>query len=419
MTGLCVMALVDEGRLRLEDRVVDLLPDVVFDGPAETMTVWHVLTHTAGIGEAPTVGALAAVSSPNRAEIKEPGEFATLYPKGIVVEAAPGTKRAYCNNGFALLGEVIARAERLPLHDVMQRRIFGPLGMRDTDALDVADERLTTPYHRPPNDDYRQQFARAGIAVPNESPVDGANIRARVRSEFGKGWLAVGGVQSNIPDMARYASALLRRGAGIVRPETFDAMIAPQYCPDARFVHWGLAFARTPRFGREMIGHGGTILGGWSTDFAFVPGENIAVLQHMNIVLDSSAPVFNRILRAVFDATDPPLPGRAIDPAILASAPGLYECTPGRLTNFRPATRLGRVQITAEDGGLSVRSRWGAWKGGLPMLPADDSDPAFFAVQAPGRDRAHIVLTRDASGRVDGLRCDELYHLVRRDAPLE
>ena len=58
MVGLCTMALVDEGRLRLEDRVVDLLPDLKFEpafgGSAETMQVWHLLTHTGGIGEAPT-----------------------------------------------------------------------------------------------------------------------------------------------------------------------------------------------------------------------------------------------------------------------------------------------------------------------------------------------------------------------------
>ena len=414
MAGLCVMALVDEGRLRLADRVVDLLPDVVFDGPAETMTVWHLLTHTSGIGEAATVEALEAVSSPNRAAVKEPGEFATLYPKGIVVEAAPGTKRAYCNNGFALLGEMIVRAEQAPLREVMQRRIFGPLGMRDTDAVDTYDERLTTPYHRPTSDDYREQFARAGIAVPAEPLVDGHNVRGAWHGEFSGGLLAAGAVQSNIPDMARYASAMLRRSAGIVRPETFDAMIAPQYCPDARLINWGLAFARVPRFGRQMIGHGGTFLGGWNTDFAFVPGEKIAVLQHMNMV-DSPVPVFNRILRAVFNAPEEPLDERAVDREILASAPGLYECTPGRLTNFRPATRLGRVRISAQDGGLIARSRWGAWKSGVRMWPADADDPAFFAVQPEGRERAHIALTRDATGRVDGLRCDELYHMVRRD----
>src|SRR2546422_10158570 len=48
MVGLCAMALVDEGRLSLEDRVVDHLPDLQFHGPAEAMTIRHLLTHTSG-----------------------------------------------------------------------------------------------------------------------------------------------------------------------------------------------------------------------------------------------------------------------------------------------------------------------------------------------------------------------------------
>lgn len=417
MAGLCAMALVDEGRLRLDDRVVDLLPDVAFDGPAGTMTVRHLLTHTSGIGEAPTIDALASVAAPDRGSVKEPGAFSTLYPNGIVVEAVPGTKWAYANNGFALVGEIIARAEKAPLQDVMERRIFGPLGMRDTDILDLPDPRLTTPYHRPPNDDNREQFQRAGIPIPDEPFIDGHNIRGAFRAEFNKGMLAAGAVQSNIPDMARYASALLRRGGSIVRPETFDAMVAPQHAPDDRMVSWGLALSRTPRFGRQIIGHGGAFFGGWNTNFALVPGEGIAVLQHMNIMLDSPAPIFNRILRAVFNAPPTTFVERPVDPAILAGAPGLYECTPGKLTNFRPATRIGRLQIAAEGGTLVLRSRWGAWKGGVRMTPADASDPAFFAIETEGSEPAYIALTRDASGRVDGLRCDELTYMVRRREP--
>lgn len=417
MAGLCAMALVDEDRLGLDDRVAELLPDVAFDGPAETMTVRHLLTHTSGIGEAPTVDALASVAAPDRGSVKEPGAFSTLYPDGIVVESVPGTKWAYANNGFALLGEIIARAEKAPLQDVMERRIFGPLSMRDTDILDLPDPRLTTPYHRPPNDDNREQFQRAGIPIPDEPFIDGHNIRGAFRAEFNKGMLAAGAVQSNIPDMARYASALLRRGGGIVRAETFDAMIAPQYAPDDRMVSWGLALSRTPRFGRQIIGHGGAFFGGWNTNFALVPGEGIAVLQHMNIMLDSPAPVFNRILRAVFNAAPAALAERPVDPTILAGAPGLYECTPGKLTNFRPATRIGRLHIAAEGDALVLHSRWGAWKGGVRMTPADPSDPAFFVLETEGSEPAYIALTRDASGRVDGLRCDELTYMVRRDDP--
>jgi hypothetical protein len=137
----------------------------------------------------------------------------------------------------------------------------------------------------------------------------------------------------------------------------------------------------------------------------------------MNIMLDSSAPIFGRILRAVFDAPPEAFAERPVDPAILASAPGLYECTPGTLTNFRPATRIGRLHIAAEGDALVLRSRWGAWKGGVRMLPADPADPAFFAIQTEGSDPAYLALTRDASGRVDGLRCDELTYMVRRDDP--
>ncbi len=415
MAGLCAMALVDEGKLRLEDRVIDLLPKLVFDGPAESMTVWHLLTHTSGIGEAPTVDGLAAVAAPDRGSIQEPGDFATLYPKGIVVEAVPGTKWAYCNNGYGLLGEIIVRAENASLQDVMERRIFQPLGMRDTDIKDTYDERLTTPYHRPVSDDNREQFTRAGIPIPDEGLIDGHNIRGEFRGEFNRGMLAAGAVQSNMPDMARYASALLRRGGGIVRPETFDAMISQQYGADPRLVSWGLSFARTPRFGRQAIGHGGAFFGGWNTNFSLFPEENIAVLQHMNIMMDSSAPVFDRVLRAVFDAPRESVAERPIDPAILASAPGVYECTSGRLTNFRPATRIGRVHIEANGGSLVLRSRWGAWKQSVPMMPADPADPAFFALQAEGGEAAYIALTRDAAGRVDGLRCDELTFMVRRE----
>ena len=233
--------------------------------------------------------------------MKEPGDFSGLYPKGIVVEATPGTKWAYANNGYALIGEIIIRAEKASLQDVMERRIFGPLGMRDTDVRDLPSDALTTPYHRPTNDDYREQFARAGIPVPDEPLIDGHNIRGEFRAEFNKGMLAAGAAQSTIPDMARYASALLRRGAGIVKPETFDSMIASHHEVDPRLVSWGLSFARTPRFGRTLIGHGGAFLGGWNTNLAFVPDENIAIIQHMNIMLDSSAPVFSHVQRALFD----------------------------------------------------------------------------------------------------------------------
>ena len=428
MVGLCTMALVDEGRLRLDDRVVDLLPEIELlptiellpaigrDGPAQTMTIWHLLTHTAGIGEAPTQDMLAAAINPDAAARREPGSFATLYEHGIAIEYEPGTKWHYANHGFNLLGEIIQRSEKSELADVMQRRIFGPLGMTDTDLLGESHPRLATPYHRAPSEDTRAQLTRAGIPIPDEATIDGLNIRGSFGGELNKAALAAGGVQSTIPDMARYASALLRRGGGIVRPETFAAMIAPQYCPNPRMTHWGLSLARVPFGERVLIGHGGAYFGGWNSSLEILPGENLAVLQHMNVMLANPRPAFDHVMRAVLDVQPAAVAECAIDARILETAPGTYELTPGRLSNFRPATGIGRIQIERDGQALHLRSRWGAWKSGVRMIACDDSDRSFFALKAEDGEVSHVALTRDSAGGVTGLRCDRLVQMVRKAA---
>jgi CubicO group peptidase (beta-lactamase class C family) len=423
MVGLCVMALVDEGKLSLDRQVTELLPEVAFHGPAETMTVRHLLTHTSGIGEASTLERLKDVANPDRTAVLTPGGFSTLYPDGIVVEVEPGTKWAYCNNGYGLLGEIIVRAEGAPLQDVMQRRIWGPLGMTSTDILDQNDERITACYHRAPGDDTRFQLERAGVRVKDEQTIDGHNIRGWFTADFNQGMRAAGGVQSTVPDMAKYASALLRRGAGIVRPETFDAMVTPRHGGDGRMVSWGLSIARTPlRVGgerpaawRTLFGHGGAYFGGWNSRLDVLPEANIGIVQHMNVMMDEPAPVFRRIIRAALGIEDAPHPERATDGELLSSAPGQYQLPmPGPLTNFRPATRIGPVRVERDGDVLRLTSRWGKWKVGVRLTPCDPDDPAFFAIQLPDADPAYVAFDRDVDGRVTGLRLDELVRMPRR-----
>ncbi len=414
MLGLCVVALVDEGRLRFEDRIVDLLPDVTFNGPAETMNVWHLLTHTGGIGEALTQETLAATINPNADARRKAGDFASMHKDGVTVEFTPGTKWHYANHGYNLLGEIVARAEKADLADVFQRRIFGPLGMKDSDLLGTDHPELTTPYHRAPNEDTRFQLTRAGVEIKDEPTVDGLNIRGMFGGEFNKAALASGGAQSTIRDMAKYASALLRRGGGIVKPDTFGAMIAPQYCPQPRLTHWGLSFSRVPVAGRVLIGHGGAYFGGWNSSLEFIPEENIAILQHMNIMMDNPSPVFHAIERAVLNAPITTYADRPTDAKVLDQAPGVYELTPGRLTNFRPATNIGRITIERDGDALRLTSRWGDWKNGVLLTPVDKRDTSAYAIQLEDKEPSIIVFTRSPDGGVTGLRCDRLAHMVKR-----
>ena len=70
MVGLCALALVEEGKLGLDERVVDRLPDIRFNGPGETLLVRHLMTHTNGIGEAPTMNDYR--DGPGQAVVQQP-----------------------------------------------------------------------------------------------------------------------------------------------------------------------------------------------------------------------------------------------------------------------------------------------------------------------------------------------------------
>ena len=335
MVGLCTMALVDEGRLSLDDRVVDRLPDMTFNGPPESLTIRHLLTHTGGIGEAPTMDEFTDPGIALWSDGPDIPGVPEAYPRGIALEVPPGTKWAYANHGFVLLGDIVARAEGIPIEEVLRRRVFEPLGMSDTDCLDSPHVALTTGYHRPPGPDERELLKRAGRDIPDEETVDGHNIRGRYQYVRGR---AAGAVQSTIADMARYASALLRRGGGIVQPATFDTMIAPQWCPDDRLTSMGLTFFRQRRFGRRTFHHGGGVQGGWNTMLTVLPGDDLALLVHSNLTFDKFDQVDGRLLQAVLDAPEAPVTIAPVEPRILASAPGVYEAPPGRLTNFRIMT---------------------------------------------------------------------------------
>jgi hypothetical protein len=75
----------------------------------------------------------------------------------------------------------------------------------------------------------------------------------------------------------------------------------------------------------------------------------------------------------------------------------------------------GRVQLASRDGELWLHARHGPWKQGARLLPADERDPAFFALDRDVPEPPRIALVRDAAGAVTGLRFDMLAEMVRTE----
>ena len=411
MVGLCAMALVDEGKLDLDERVVDRLPEIRFNGPGETLRIRHLMTHSNGIGEAPTMRDFHDTLGKLWSNSPTPTPVSQMYPDGIDVEVPAGTKWAYANHAFCLLGEIIARIEGRRIEEVLERRVYGPLGMANSDCYDQQRDDLTTGYHHAPSHDDLDAMSILGVAASDAKPVDGHNIRGEYVYVATR---AAGAVQSTIPDMARYASALLAKGKGIVSPETFDLMTSPQWCPDERLLNLGLTFMRLNRFGRPSFGHGGGISGGWNTHIDIFPTENLAVLTHLNIGFDGSDQIFSKVIQSVLDEPTPVLTGSPISAGAAANAVGVYEPPPGFLTSYRTIRSAGRIQITERDGGLELRSRRGAWREGVRLVQPDPNDPGHFLLDTGAPEPPGLVLQFGGSGKANGILLPRM-NLVRND----
>ncbi|MFE9746889.1 serine hydrolase domain-containing protein [Saccharothrix saharensis] len=125
-----VLQLVGEGRLRLDDPVADHLPGLL--PYAEPITVRQLLGHTSGVPRDITHWQTLEEVDTRRSEAFEPRRLVRLATDGVPLLFPPGTGFSYSNTGYTVLGLLVERVTGRPLAAELERRVFGPLHLRDT-----------------------------------------------------------------------------------------------------------------------------------------------------------------------------------------------------------------------------------------------------------------------------------------------
>lgn len=123
-TSMAIMQLVQRGKLALKDTVASILPDY----PNKSITVYQLLTHTAGI---PNYTSFPDFDSSK--EITLSGLIALFKDKPL--EFVSGSKFAYSNSGYVLLAAIIEKLSGISYEQFLQKNIWGPLGMKNTGLL--------------------------------------------------------------------------------------------------------------------------------------------------------------------------------------------------------------------------------------------------------------------------------------------
>lgn len=126
-TAALVLQLVEEGKIKLDGKITDYLPDYRKD-TGEKVTIHHLLNHTSGIPSYTAIPGFMQNESRNQHSVKD---FVKKFASGDF-EFEPGTKYSYNNSGYFLLGAIIEQVTGKPYAKVLQERILDPLGMKDT-----------------------------------------------------------------------------------------------------------------------------------------------------------------------------------------------------------------------------------------------------------------------------------------------
>lgn len=348
-TTTLLMQLVADGKLELDTRVAEVLPDFrVADAEvARQVTVQHLLTHTSGID-----GDL--FTDTGRGDdcleryVRECAGAAQIHPLDATL--------SYCNLGFVVAGRMVEVLTGQVWDTVLRERLLEPLGLTHTATL--------------PEDVLRFRAAMGHQADPGEQP-EPAPVWGLPRSVG-----PAGVINARAADVVAFARMHLDGGRApdgtqVLPTELVEAMSRPLVDvpnPYGLADHWGLGWFVCDWDGRSVYGHDGSTVG-QNAFLRIDPGSGVAVALLTNGGQTHGA--FSDVFSALFDElcgitvptfTPPPDP-LEVDGGRHA---GVYERHGVRITVTPDGARLtAHTETTGELAELSPSLD-------LPLVPVTE-----------------------------------------------
>jgi CubicO group peptidase (beta-lactamase class C family) len=280
----------DAGKLQLDDPVTKYLPWFKPQNSfpnAPVTTLRHLLTHTAGLPRESDAPYWTNYEFPSREEVRLKLQ---KQPTALPTESA----WKYSNLGLTIAGEVLAAVSGQTYEDYIEARILKPLGMSSTfvRTIDPSHAQLAAGYSR---------------RLPGNSP------REVVRFSDCAGISPAANMASNVEDLAKFASFLLRSTGderdSVLRLTTAAEMQRIHWLHSDWISGWGLGFRIVRANGRTLVGHGGA-LRGYRTQLQLSPAEKIGVIVMINADDGNGAQIFDKIFQwvapAIVKAAEPP-----------------------------------------------------------------------------------------------------------------
>ncbi|MEN9382275.1 MAG: hypothetical protein RI940_1158 [Bacteroidota bacterium] len=288
LTAAALGILVDEGKIKWDDKVTDYVPEFKMYDPyvTDAFTIRDLLTHRSGLG----LGAGDLMMFPDGSDFTKKDIIHNLrYLKPV---SAFRTKYDYDNNLYIVAGEVVVKASGVSWEDFVEKRIMQPLGMNASAAsLNRIKDRTN--------------------AIRPHAPVDGKLQVLDI--DWSESANAAGGIWSNVTDWSKWVIAQMNHGkygpelkqkifSDEVHEETWSAQTiinAKASAPyNTHFSAYGLGWFLSDVKGYKQVTHTGG-LAGIVTQVVMFPELNLGIIVFTN---QQSGAAFNAISYTIKDS---------------------------------------------------------------------------------------------------------------------
>lgn len=287
MTTLLLSTLADEGKLRWDDKVVDLYPEFRLgnDEVTKTVEVRHLICACTGLPRKDFGFILADKGQPAADTFKQladtmpTSKFGDLFQYNNQLASAAGYVGGHILYPKMEFGAAYDRA--------MEEKVFGPLGMKDSTF------------------DYAEGMA-GNWAAPHGLDIDGkVTLMSNDFNWSPYPYRPAGAAFSTTADMVRYVQLELGKGMLDGKRVVSEANLLArrekgvQVGPDSWY---GMGLFQRDASGVQVVTHGGTLVGYHSNWFALPEsGVGLVILVNSDPGASMLAPTLRRLLEILYD----------------------------------------------------------------------------------------------------------------------
>ncbi len=244
-TALAIMVLVEQGKLNLNDIMLDYLPN--YPQRDHKITIDQLLNHTSGIKSYTDIEKFWEISERDLSR-EETVDLFSSEP----VEFSPGENYQYNNSGYYLLGLIIENVSGMSYTDFLKANVWQPLEMFDTHYLGKNKniENLATGY------DHKDNELVLARPLGMDNPFSG------------------GSLGSSVLDLLKWQTAL--NEDQLISRQSYNKMIEPGLLTGGKHTTYGYGFFMSNLNGHRKIEHGGTI-NGFRAQLSYYPDDGLTV----------------------------------------------------------------------------------------------------------------------------------------------